>query len=291
MYDNYINKKWLADQINTVEDNYYLDRHFYNILYMMCITRFIWKDLPNNIDMDFIEKTLANEGEVAIINHKVFGLVATYCVGDYFNIYGRPQRYLCFTPNNEINDYYDWDSDDLVIVRNNKMSQPSHNFIKRYASILSQVQKTQEVNLNAQKTPILISCSENDRLTMQNFYSEYEGNAPVIYGNKAIDLPESVKVFKTDAPYLLDKLQNYKTDQFNECLTFLGIKVTKEKKERLVVDEANANNDMTNICLNMFLSTREQAVKEINKKFNLNIEIELAEECKDRQSMEVKENE
>lgn len=288
MYDNYLNKQWLVDQINPVIDNYSLHSHFYNLLYLMCVNRFIWKNLPNNIDPDFIEKELANNGELAFINHKTYGYIVTFCVGDYFNIYGRPSKYLCFTPNNEVNEYYDYDSPDLVIIRNNKLSQSSHDFIRRYTNILTEIQKTQEVNLNAQKTPVLITTTESGKLTLENIYEQYKGNKPVIYVNKNIDMNDSVKVFKTDAPYLLDKLQEYKQDQFNECLTFLGINTTPEKKERLITDEVNANNDMTNICLSMFLNTRKQALEEINKKFNLNIELDLAEFCKDIQNKEIK---
>ena len=273
------NKKWLSDQILSVSDNYYMKNHFYNLLYLICINRFIWTNLPNNIDGDFVEKELINNGELAFINHKDFGFIVTFCCGDYINIYGRPTKYLCWTQNNEVSEWYDADSEDIVIIRNNKLSQNSHDFIDRYASILGSIQKTKEVNLNALKTPILLTCDESQKLTLKNFYEQYEGNAPIIYGTKALDL-SGVNVFKTDAPYLLDKLQEEKRDNFNECLTFLGINTTPEKKERLITDEVNANNDMVSICLSIFLNSRKQAIDEINRKFGLNIKLDLAEYCK-----------
>lgn len=279
------NKQWLANQINAVGDNFYMKNHYYNLLFLICVNRFVWKNLPNNIDNDFIEKSLINEGEIAFINHETFGLVACLCCGDSVNLYGRPTKYLCWTPNNAICEWYDYDSPNLVIIRNNKLSESSRDFIDRYSSNLAQISKTKEVNLNALKTPILISCDESQLLTFKNLYADYEGNSPVIYASKAIDI-NGVEVFKTDAPFLLDKLQNAKTTEMNECLTFLGINTTPEKKERLITDEVNANNDMVNICLSIFLNTRQQAVEEINEKFGLNIELELSEYCKENVSRE-----
>jgi hypothetical protein len=46
MNNTILNKKWLSDQILSVKDNNYLKAHFYNLLYLMCINRFIWKGLP-----------------------------------------------------------------------------------------------------------------------------------------------------------------------------------------------------------------------------------------------------
>lgn len=279
-----LNKKWLTDQILSVGDNYYMKSHFYNLLYMISINRFIWKNVPNNIDTDFIEKELANVGELAFINHPIYGFQITFCMGDYINMYGRPQKYLCWTTNNVINEWFD--SEEVVIIRNNILSQNSHDFIDRYSSMLGEIQKIKEVNLNAQKTPILIQCDESQLMTMKNTYAQYEGNQPVIFGTKAMDL-EGIKILKTDAPYLVDKLQDEKIETFNECLTFQGINTTPKKKERMITDEVNANNDMTNICLAMFLNPRAKAIEDINKKWgsqfeNGDIELELAEYCKNQ---------
>jgi hypothetical protein len=282
------NKKWLSDQILSVGDNYYMKAHFYNLLYLMCINRFIWKNVPNNIDVDFIEKQLSNVGELAFIKHPIYGYQITYCIGDYINMYGRPTQYLCFTENNIINEWFK--AEDIVIIRNNKLSQNSHDFINRYASIISEVQKTKEVNLNALKTPILIQADENEILTLKNLYAQYEGNAPVIFGKKAMTA-DGLNVLKTDAPNHLRDLQEEKIDNLNECLNFMGIKTVADKKERMITKEAEANDDLVNICLSIFLNPRLEAIEQINKKFNLEkpMEIELAEYVKDEFKPEQKE--
>ena len=51
-----------------------------------------------------------------------------------------------------------------------------------------------------------------------------------------------------------------------------------DKKERLIVSEAESNDDLINYYLNCFYKTRKQACDLINKKYNLNITIELNKE-------------
>lgn len=42
-----------------------------------------------------------------------------------------------------------------------------------------------------------------------------------------------------------------------------------DKKERLITDEANSNNELINLNLQSFLAPREQACKQFNEKFGL----------------------
>lgn len=48
------------------------------------------------------------------------------------------------------------------------------------------------------------------------------------------------------------------------------------KKERLVSDEVNANNQQVIASRNIWLSERKKAIEELNKKFNLNATVEFA---------------
>ena len=133
------------------------------------------------------------------------------------------------------------------------------------------------VNAKAQKTPIMISCDENQRLSLKNAYMQFEGNMPVIYTNKNLN-PNSISVMKTDAPYVADKLNELKREIWSEALTFLGINnVNVNKKERLITNEVE--NNQGSIVSSRFsrLEQRRQAVKRINKMYGLNIEVNFRE--------------
>ena len=109
---------------------------------------------------------------------------------------------------------------------------------------------------------------------MTNLYKEYDGNAPVIYANKNLDV-KGLTVLKTDAPFVADKLYTLKTQYWNEALTYLGIaNINTQKKERMITDEVNRN--MGGVVASRFsrLEARKQACDKINAMFGLEIDVE-----------------
>ena len=84
---------------------------------------------------------------------------------------------------------------------------------------------------------------------------------------------ENISVLSTQAPYLISDLQQHRYELERELLTFLGINTTIEKKERLLVDETNANNGYIEMSLDLGLKARELACKQINEKFGLNVKV------------------
>ena len=59
----------------------------------------------------------------------------------------------------------------------------------------------------------------------------------------------------------------------NDLLTLFGLNNVVDKKERLIVDEANANNDYINRNVDLLYKNRKIACDKINEKFGLNINV------------------
>ena len=79
-----------------------------------------------------------------------------------------------------------------------------------------------------------------------------------------------VKAINTEAPFVADKVMQYKKAIWNEALTYLGINnIIEEKKERLISDEANSNNELINLNLQSRLAPRQEACRQFNEKFGL----------------------
>ena len=166
--------------------------------------------------------------------------------------------------------------EDCVLVRNNDIMLPTDHSIELFAFRLADTTRTIDLNVRAQKTPILILGTEKQRLTMKNVYNQYEGNAPVIYGEANGLDPETIRVLKTDAPVVFPELQTHKECLWNEALTFLGINnANTDKRERLITDEVEANNEHIELSAHCMLKSRQKAVEQINKMFNTNIKVSL----------------
>lgn len=137
-----------------------------------------------------------------------------------------------------------------------------------FALRLYEAEQTAMINIKAQKTPVLLLMDEKQRLTMENLYSQYEGNRPVIFGDKNSLGENVIKAINTQAPFIADKIIDYKKEIWNEALTFLGINnIMVDKKERLITDEANSNNELINLNLESYLAPRQEACRQFNEKF------------------------
>ena len=61
---------------------------------------------------------------------------------------------------------------------------------------------------------------------------------------------------------------------WNEAMTFLGLNNSnQDKRERLVANEVEANNEQVEGCLNAGLKARQRACREINRIFGTNISV------------------
>lgn len=248
---------------------------YYMRLTQLANSMFKWNNLPNDIPERFIEKLLFNWGHCGFINDKDMGFMVTRITpSGELNCYDDPVHITAYAVNYEKR----YKTDDIVIIRNNPFEVPTSWSIRLFAQRLTEVERTLDVNIKAQKTPIIILTDEKQRLTMRNFMLKYDGNTPFIFGNKGLDL-ESVKALNTEAPYLADQLMIYKHDVWNEAMSFLGIQnANTDKKERLITDEVTANNQLVMLSANIMLAARERACNEINEKFGTDISVELRSE-------------
>lgn len=242
---------------------------YYNRLTELSVSMFEWKNLPDTVDERFLELALFSKGMAVFFKDEVLGYLALRTtISGQFNVYRIPIARRAFADNGYNKDLT---IEDSVIIYNNMIHTNSMLDVRVFSEKLADLDRTIQVNARAQKTPVLISCSENERLTMSNLYKEYDGNAPVIYGDKNLNA-KGLTVLKTDAPYVADKLYQLKTQIWNEALTYLGISnINSVKKERMITDEVTRNQGGVVASRYSRLESRRRACNEINKMFGLDI--------------------
>ena len=123
-----------------------------------------------------------------------------------------------------------------------------------------------------QKFPFIVECSKDNEYSVRQMLKNIHENEPYILVKKKLDLMD-IKIDGLSVPYVADKLLEDKKKIENELLTLFGLNNVIDKKERLIVDEANANNDYINRNVDLLYKNRKQACDEINKKFGLNINV------------------
>lgn len=257
---------------NVTTFDFYVDR-----LTELAISMFEWKNLPDGIDERFLELTLFTDGQAVFFKDEIAEQYACLQVttNGRLNKYRVPitrRAYAVNGYNKELT------IDNSVIIYNNRLRQPGIRYTNMYAKRLWDLDRTIDVNAKAQKTPILVQCTEAQRLTLLNLYKDYDGNSPFIFGDKNLDLT-GLKSINTGAPYVADKIYTLKTQIWNEALTYLGISnINIQKKERLISDEVVRNQGGTIASRYSRLKARKQACEEINKMFGLNISVSYSED-------------
>ena len=268
-----------ALELNNATFNDYLNR-----FKRIALSMFEWVNLPSSMDARYLEKCLFYNGQAALLKDKTYGFINTKAAANgYVNIYGLPTKINCFSYSYQsIRTLYTGLNENLtpaqmeyqknnecILVMNNEDRLPTAGSLELFAWRLYNADRTCDVNITAQKTPVLIVTDEKQRLTMMQMYNQYNGNQPFIFGDKNL-LTDGMKLeaIRTESPYIVDKITDYKKEIWNEALTFLGINnIARDKKERLTENESNENNELVNLNLQAMLIPRIRACKQFNEKF------------------------
>ena len=256
--------------------------HYIDRLTELSISMFEWVNLPDTVDERFMEMTLFQNGSAVFFEDDVLGkLVLPVAINGGFNVYKIPLRRRAYSVNGYQNS--DLDINNSVIIYNNMIRTNSVRAVKMFARRLWDLDCSIDVNARAQKTPVLLQGSEQQRLTLLNAYKEMDGNSPVIMADKDIDLRNGpITCVSTEAPYVADKLYQLKTQIWNEALTYLGISnLNIQKKERLVADEVVRNLGGTIASRYSRLESRRKAAEAINRMFGTDIEVNYREDYRE----------
>ena len=258
---------------NMISSNTYLRR-----LCELSMSMFKWEGLPESVDVRYLEMELFLTGQALFFKDDVLGYLVLGCLANgSFDVYGEPKVRRAYSR------YSGYNSDSFtdknsVIIWNNYMRVPSAQDVMYYAQRLWDLDNTIDINARAQKTPVLIQCDEKQKLTLLNVYKEYDGNSPVLFGDKNMDI-KGFGVLKTDAPFVADKLYDLKNQIWNEALTYLGISnVSYQKRERLITDEVTRGQGGTVASRYSRLAMREQACNRINEIFGLDVSVKYRED-------------
>lgn len=249
---------------------------YYNRLVELAVSMFEWKNVPDTIDVRYLELSLFADGKAVFFYDDVLGyLCLRVAIGGQLTVYRVPINRRAYASNGYNKDLNDKNS---VIIWNNFLRTPSSLDTEMFSRRLYNLDRAIDVNANAQKTPVLITCEDSQVLTMKNLYMKYDGNTPVIYGDKNLN-PNSLRVLSTGAPYVADRLYQLKTQIWNEALTYLGISnLNVNKKERLISDEVQRQQGGTLASRYSRLEARKQACKEINAMFGLDMDVDYRDD-------------
>lgn len=270
VYSKNKKKRWESAYLNDAAYLFYYER-----LRDIAISLFKYENLPDTMDARYLELGLLEQGKMVLFEDEVLGYLSLeVLIGQPLDVYRNPIKRTAYAVNGYRKEL---DASNSVIIYNDLLRENGIRRLEYYARKLYEIDRSIDVNVKTQKTPVMILCNEQQRSTMKNLFMQYEGNEPFIYGDKNLDL-SGVQVLNTGAPYVAGDLQDLKTSIWNEALTYLGVpNVNNVKKERLITDEVTRNMGGTNASRFSRLKAREQAIDKFNAMFGTNITVDYQE--------------
>lgn len=242
----------------------------YDKFKLVALNEWEWDNLPDGIQPRHIEKLLFSRGYACFFRDPKMSHMCLECdTGGTVNVYGDPLSYRAHGFNYQ----RVMDADECVIIRNNLLALPTEPFVLHYVNKLTEAERTMDVNVKSCKTPIIFACDDKDVLTFKRIFQQVDGNVPAIFADRGLNL-DSITAFQTGVKFMGNELMDYKRSVESDLLTFLGQNNTPvDKKERLITDEAEANNQLIESFAELQMEARQKACEEINAMFGLNVSV------------------
>lgn len=255
-----------------------------NIMYVqhlteLCVNRFEWKGLPDEVDPRFLEMNLFWRALTVFFKHEATGKFMTLqgAGAGMPNFQDVPTNFVVTSPNININLTLE-SGVDCVPIWANYLRIPELNKVNLYASKLASLDRTIEINTENLRGTKMVAVPEGQKQSALNVVQQMAQGVPVVFGtSKMSELVEQITVIDLSGTSgTVAELLDAKAHLWNECMTMLGINnANQDKKERLVASEVSANDEQVESTRYIALNARQYAAKQINDLFNLNVEVDF----------------
>ena len=175
---------------------------------------------------------------------------------------------------------------EAVIIYAQKNHKSVFSSIKAKLAQIVDLEMKKRVALKAQSQPWLFAFAPEDYELAKRMQEQLDEDEPYMFA--PFQEVERLKGISSGAPYIVDKIQAEIDGRVNEVLTMLGVNNigATEKKEHLIVDEVNANNEDINQQSFSFLSEIEEGFQRVEKYLGFKVPvIDLNEQFKEDEDL------
>lgn len=228
---------------------------------------FKWEGLPNGIESRHIENFLFEHGQVGFYNDENLGMICLPISNSgELNIYGDPTKFYMYSKNGNYSKTIP--SDKVIRCMDNPNLVPTKLYVNYYVQEMLDIETAIRANLRKQVKPYFAIATDKNKYTVKSIIDDYENGEDVVIIDKTLgeDGFDGLKLLTANVEYLVDKLRAEERSRESALLTYLGVSnVNMEKKERLITDEVNGNEEFVNLNLSIRAKGRLDAMVELQK--------------------------
>lgn len=279
LLNNYSNN----NNLDTFLNNYSFI-YFKNLLIKCIMTLIDYENLPDTMNKRALKEQLL-DGWAVLLKDDVLGLINMWVApNSKMTAYGDFEKVTAYSKYNKYRNIVN--TDNSVVLYDNIQKEQPMIMINYYATRLANIDRTIDININAQRTPILLKLKDRDQeLTIKNVYRQYQGNAPAITVLKDQGIEESIDVLKTDAPFIAPELHDLRCRILSEALSYFGVRnIPYEKRAQMNETEIDMLGGVTELTREDRLQMQNQCLDQFNRMYGTNIR---AIACDDRRAKEI----
>lgn len=256
-----------------------LVEYYTKYLLEKAISVFKFEGIPDKWAMNYFQYVLFGYGYIAVINTDKYGVIPQMSGLTGYNVFYQPTIATIANPLLDGLKTLEIGTQCEIIKL-----QPNYSgimdIVTTYADLMALCLETAGINLlNSKMSYIFFSQNKAASETFKKMYDKVASGEPMAVIDKSLLDDEGNPAWtmftqNVGQNYITDKILNdLKTieDQFN---TEIGIpNANTQKRERMIVDEVNANNIDTNAKISLWLETMKRDIEKVNKMFGLNISV------------------
>lgn len=282
IYDNYkdIIKKSTPRKLNFTKSFIY----WRNALLEKCMRIFEWNGLPDSIPQKEIEIRLIFNGFAGFVKDKEGkNLLVTW--GSMSGVTNYADEFLFYTFATPLFNGLKKINETCVIVNNNAIRNPLYPLIERYAILLAHADLSlQAILINSRATGIITATSQQQADSVKEWYNALvDGRTMAIIDDENMESlanAEGLRNVSTVYPNS-HSINDYFSITQNLLKSFyndIGVKMGVEKRERMITDEVNSDEERLLFNLTDMLESRKKACEELKKVFGVNVTVSLSKE-------------
>lgn len=241
---------------------------------------FEFSGVPDTWDYDYFLTNLFVHGYLAITDTPI-GVIPLRCGITGVDVFEHPTTAVFANPvldNFERNLYGDNPATDCALIKIQYDYMGVMPIVERYAALLALCDNSIAVNLRNSKVAFIgLVSSKQQAATFEKLYRDIDSGKPAVYAKKGNDLTtDDIYYNHVRETYIANDVQLLKQSIKNDFLTEVGLNnANTDKRERLIVDEVNANNDEVQANVQHWLDNIREGLKRANALFGLDVSVKL----------------
>ena len=230
--------------------------------------------VPEEWDLDYFRQHLFLDGYVGVTD-TALGVLALKCAASGYNVFERPTKLIFANP--VLGNFDRIIGTDCEVIRLQYNWLGIMPILDKYAYLLAMCDSAVSVNLMNSKVAFIATAEGKAAAeTIKTAYQQIsEGNPFVCMSKDSVD-SISWELLNVKNTFIGNDVSLLKQTIWNEFLTEIGIpNFNRDKRERMITDEVNANNAETAFSMSHWLEEIRAGMNRANTMFGLDLRVEV----------------